>query len=213
MIPERRVVIPAGAGPALEGVLSVPGGATAGVVVCHPHPCYGGDMDNHVVRVAARACAAGGLATLRFNFRGVGDSQGAWDEGRGEREDVRSAAAWLRAALAPPARVALAGYSFGAAMAAAAAAGDTAAGLALIAPPFAAGWGAWTPLAVDGPVLVVAGRDDDYCPREALARLAAAVPAVRITVIEGADHFFSGGLPSLEAALAEWAARLVGEAL
>src|SRR4030095_13476795 len=126
----------AGPGPALEASMAVPSGGTLGVVVCHPHPRYGGDMDSPVVVTAARACARQDLATLRFNFRGVGASEGAWDEGRGERIDVRSATAHLHRSLARPAPIALAGYSFGAAMAAAvAASGEPLAGLALLAPP------------------------------------------------------------------------------
>jgi uncharacterized protein len=156
----------------------------------------------------------GGLATLRFNFRGVGASHGAWDEGRGERMDVRSAIAHLRRALEPPARIALAGYSFGAAMAAeVAASGEPLAGLALIAPPMAVGgrqW--WRPVAVDGPLLVVAGGEDEYCPREALAGGATAMPAATITVIDGADHFFSTGLGAVDAAVAGWVARLKRQA-
>jgi alpha/beta superfamily hydrolase len=167
-------------------------------------------MDSPIVLTAVSVCARQGLATLRFNFRGVGASEGAWDGGRGERIDVRSAVAHLHRALAQPARIALAGYSFGSAMAAAvAASGEPLAGLALIAPPIAGpGWERPSPLSVDGPLLVVAGSQDAYCPREALTALAAASPAATITVIEGADHFFFAGLPALDAALAAWAAKL-----
>jgi len=194
--------------------MGVPAGAETGVVVCHPHPRYGGDMDSPVVGAAVAACASRGLATLRFNFRGVGGSHGGWDEGRGEQADVRSAIAHLRGALAQPVRIALAGYSFGATMAAAvAASGEPLAGLALIAPPVAAaGWKPPSLLGVQGPVLVVAGSDDGYCPREALAALATALPVDGITVIDGADHFFSAGLPALERAVAGWAGKLVRQA-
>ena len=89
MIPERALTLGAGTGPQLQGVLTLPQGASAGVVVCHPHPQFGGDMGNPVVTAVARACAGANLATLRFNFRGVGSSGGAWDEGRGEQDDVR----------------------------------------------------------------------------------------------------------------------------
>src|SRR5687768_18050842 len=134
MIPERPVTIPLPGGITLEGALALPPGAEAGVVICHPHPRYGGDMDSPVVLTAIDACMGQGLATLRFNFRGVGDSGGGWDEGRGERDDVRAALAHLRGLLGSPARVGLAGYSFGAAMSAAVAAGgEPLAGLALIA--------------------------------------------------------------------------------
>lgn len=208
MIAERSVTIPGE--PSLEAALALPPDARLGVVLCHPHPRYGGDMDSPIVVAAAEACARRGLATLRFNFRGVGASAGAWDEGRGERGDVRAALADLRRQLAPPARVALAGYSFGASMATAVAAGgEPLAGLVLIAPPLATpGWQRPGPLAIDGPLLVVAGSEDPYCPRPALATLAAVMPGAIVTVLDGADHFFVTGLEALDAALADWAAKI-----
>jgi alpha/beta superfamily hydrolase len=209
MIAERLVTIPGE--PSLEAALALPPGAPLGVVLCHPHPRYGGDMDSPVVVAAAEACARQGLATLRFNFRGVGLSAGAWDEGRGERDDVRAALAHLRHQLAPPARVALAGYSFGASMATAVAGGgEPLAGLALIAPPLATpGWHRPGPLAVDGPLLIVAGSEDPYCPRAALAALATVMPNAIVSVIDGADHFFLPGLKALDTALADWAAKVL----
>jgi uncharacterized protein len=167
-------------------------------------------MGNPVVTAVARACAGANLATLRFNFRGVGSSGGAWDEGRGEQDDVRTAAAHLRSLLGSPARVALAGYSFGAAMAAAvAAAGEPLAGLALIAPPLALGGLPPPPPAVHGPLLIVAGRGDTYCPPDALAGLTRAWPTTTtITIIDGADHFFFGGLEALETAVTDWATKV-----
>jgi alpha/beta superfamily hydrolase len=212
MIPERPVTIAVPGGVALEGALVGPPGAGAGVVVCHPHPLYGGDMDSPVVLAAAEACAGRGLATLRFNFRGVGGSTGAWDEGRGEQDDVRAALAHLRGLLAPPARVALAGYSFGAAMSAAVVAGgEPVAALALIAPPL--GSPSWRPpamLGVAGPLLIVAGTEDAYCPPPALAVLAAALPAATVSLIDGADHFFRAGARALHTALAGWAGKVAG---
>jgi uncharacterized protein len=168
-------------------------------------------MDSPVVVTAAAACAGRGLATLRFNFRGVGASGGSWDEGRGERDDVRAALEYLRAQLMAPARTALAGYSFGALMAAGvAAAGEPLAGLALIAPPLAAAGLPPGLVAVDGPALVVAGSDDSHCPRTSLSRLATTLPGATVTVIDGSDHFFFTGLDALEAALAGWAGKLAG---
>jgi alpha/beta superfamily hydrolase len=166
-------------------------------------------MDSPVVVTAVQACARANLATLRFNFRGVGGSRGAWDEGCGEQDDVRAAVSHLKSLLGPIGRVALAGYSFGAAMAAAVAAGGgPLAGLALIAPPLAMRGLPPAPPAVDGPVRIVAGSADTYCPAEALAGVARTWPATTLTVIDGADHFFFGGLEALDAALAEWAAKL-----
>ena len=210
MITGQPVAIPAGAGLALEGALAMPPETLAGVVVCHPHPLYGGDMDNPVVLATAAACLDAGLATMRFNFRGVGSSGGAWDEGRGEQDDVRAALALLRERLPPRGRLALAGYSFGAAMAAAVAgAGERLAGLALIAPPLAMRpWEPRAPSGLDGPWLVVAGSADTFCPAEALAALGGTLPAATVTVIDGADHFFFTGMPRLRAALSAWAGTL-----
>ena len=210
MIAERPESIAAGPGLSLEAALALPAGARRGVVVCHPHPLYGGDMDNPVVTTVAEACASAGLATLRFNFRGVGGSGGAWDEGRGEQADVRAALAHLRAHLPAAARLALAGYSFGAAMSSAVAeGGEPLAGLALIAPPLA--MRPWQPpasLAIDGPVLLIAGDADSYCPVAALTALARALPRATLTVIDGTDHFFFTGLDRLATAVTGWAAAI-----
>jgi alpha/beta superfamily hydrolase len=169
-------------------------------------------MDNPVVTAATEACGARGLATLRFNFRGVGVSTGAWDEGRGEQEDVRATLALLRQRLPANAPLALAGYSFGASMSArVAAGGPPLAGLALIAPPLAApGWQPPPKLQVDGPVLLIAGRDDDYCPPEALTAFGRTLPDATVTIVDGTDHFFFTAFAPLEAALSAWAGQLKG---
>jgi len=211
MIPEQSVTIPVAPELTLEGALVLPASATVGVVLCHPHPLYGGDMDNHVVGAAAEACQARGLATLRFNFRGVGGSRGAWDEGRGEQDDVRQALAFLAQRLAPSARLALAGYSFGASMSArVAASGQRLAGLSLIAPPLAApGWKNPSTLQVEGPILLIAGRDDHYCPPDALTALARHLPNTTATFLDDTDHFFSTALRPLGAAISTWAQSII----
>jgi alpha/beta superfamily hydrolase len=201
-----EVTLDVGGSVALEARVSIPGGARAGVVLCHPHPLYGGDMDSHVVIQAAQACAARNVATLRFNFRGVGASTGKHDAGRGEQEDVRAALADLRRRLPAGAPVALAGYSFGAAVAAAVAADTAVEGLALIAPPLRIT--PLTPPAVSGPFLIVVGAEDQYCPPESLATIRDAESRVTLTVIDGADHFFFGAQDALGAAVEGWAAAL-----
>lgn len=201
------VTLDVGGSVTLEARVSIPSGAEAGVVLCHPHPLYGGDMDSGVVLRAAEACAARNLATLRFNFRGVGASTGKHDDGRGEQDDVRTALAELRRRLPTGAAVALAGYSFGAAVAAAVAGDTPVAGLALIAPP-ARVVSMTAPRAVSGPCLIVVGAEDQYCPPAALEGLRRAMPRVTVTVIDGADHFFLGALDALGAAVEGWAAAL-----
>jgi len=113
-LPTSRAIEIAGPAGRLEAIYqeaSVPAARRA-AVVCHPHPVYGGTMHTKVVHRAARALAAAGHHVIRFNFRGVGASEGTYDEGRGEREDVRAALAHLRS-LHPGLPVTIAGFSFG----------------------------------------------------------------------------------------------------
>jgi len=103
-------------GPAgkLESVLEEPeeGEPREAVLICHPHPQYGGTMHNKVVYRMARGLRSAGCVALRFNYRGVNLSEGAYDEGAGELEDARSALSWLRARY-PELPYSLAGFSFG----------------------------------------------------------------------------------------------------
>jgi alpha/beta superfamily hydrolase len=212
MITERHVTLDGSAGVALEASLALPTGATAGAVICHPHPLYGGHMDNPLVLDVRDACHRAGMATLRFNFRGTGRSTGRHDDGRGERDDVRTALAALSERLPGKGTVALAGYSFGAAMASSVAAtGEPLAGLALIAPPFAvAAYRPTGPLPnVTGPVLVVAGSGDEYCPVSALESLRTQWPKADVRIIHGADHFFGGHSASLIEAVGVWVAAVL----
>ena len=191
----------------LDARLHLPAAATSGVVVCHPHPLYGGEMDNPVVLQAVEACAAEGLATLRFNFRGVGRSTGSHDGGKGEQRDLEAALDQLASRLGAPATVAAAGYSFGARVAAAVTARRTGlAGLALIAPPLAASVDGLDGLAaLSMPLLVVAGTEDQICPPHALDGLSRSLPRAQIRRIDGADHSFWGGLDELGEAIRAWA--------
>jgi alpha/beta superfamily hydrolase len=193
----------------LEGRLALPASPGAGLVICHPHPLYGGDMDNPVVIRVAEVCQERSFATLRFNFRGVGGSAGRHGGGKDEERDVQAALAHLRAVLGAPVPLGLAGYSFGAAVAARVASGgasDPLAGLALIGPPVArTGEDAYVALAsLSVPLLIVAGSRDEYCPRAALDTLQRRLPAATVRVIEGADHFFFGKLFPLGEAVAAW---------
>jgi len=210
MITERAATLAAADGADLDARLAVPPAPRAGIVVCHPHPLYGGDMDNPVVVRVQEVCAAQGLATLRFNFRGVGRSTGVHDGGRAEQADVEAALDHLAAALGG-ATLALAGYSFGAIVAAAVAArrGDLA-GLALIAPPVGrSGEAPFAALATFArPLLVVAAGEDEYCPRPALEALARRLPGAEVRVVDGAGHFFFGKLFPLGEIVSAWAARL-----
>lgn len=185
----------------LEGALHLPGASPApGVVVCHPHPQYGGDMHNNVVIAICEALAGRGCAALRFNFRGAGASEGSFDDGRGERDDVAAALAHLGAQPEVDAgRIGLAGYSFGAMMAAEAASGELRA-LALVSPPVAQGdlriaWGC--------PALVIGGDADEIGPTDRL-RVVAEAPGVELQIVEGADHFWAGSEQRMADAVADF---------
>jgi len=193
VIAGRDVTIPCG-DITLEGLLHLPDEAAPfrGIVVCHPHPQYGGDMNNNVVGALVRAALDSGFAALRFNFRGVGESEGAHTGGQAEPDDVKAACAFL--AEQPEIdseRVALAGYSFGAAMALLASPGVSPSGLALVSLPTIAG--ELSPPDGAVPLLLVSGDRDEYSDTAALARLAeAAGERARLEVMPGVDHFWAG---------------------
>ena len=210
MIPEAVGTLTTSDGVVLESRLAVPSSASGGIVVCHPHPLYGGDMENPIVVRIAEVCGELGLVTLRFNFRGVGRSAGAHDGGLGEQRDVEAALAHLADLIGAGRPLALAGYSFGAAVAAGLAPRCPGlAGLALVAPPLArTDSGRFTALAAFGErLLLVAGTNDEFCPTDALSRLREALPGATLEVIEGANHFFFGRLFPLGEAVTVWARR------
>jgi uncharacterized protein len=180
----------------LEGLLALPAGAAPvrGAVICHPHPLYGGSMYNNVVDAALAASWQLGWATLRFNFRGVGASEGDHTGGRGEAADAAAAAKFLgeQPGVQRDA-VTLAGYSFGAMAALRAAPGiNNLAALMLIALPIQM---------VDTacleqfarPIILAAGDRDNYCPARQLEALQRNIGGrAQVRLIAGADHFFGG---------------------
>jgi len=195
----------------LEGVLQLPegvGAPIAGVVVCHPHPLYGGDMWNDVVEQVCRELQASGLAALRFNFRGVGGSQGEHGAGVGERDDVWAALDVLRSrAEIDSARLGLAGYSFGGGVAlnAGPAAGVKALA-AISAPPRMIDFTAMRGFEI--PVLLIAGDRDEFAPADTLPQLAIALGAkAEVTIVPGADHFWWGHARELRKGVGEFFAR------
>jgi alpha/beta superfamily hydrolase len=204
---EHAVTIENG-GLRLEGAIrpaARDGDGALAAVVLHPHPQYGGDMSNHVVVAACEALAALGAATLRFNFRGTGRSEGAYDGGRGEAADARAAAAMLRTAN-PEAKFLLIGYSFGA-MVAANVAGDVRPdALALISPPI----GMVEMPAFDAalPLLIASGDRDQVAPVDAIRALDA--PGRTIVVAPGVDHSWWPGLDQLTAAITAFVESALG---
>lgn len=183
----------------LEGMLHLPTGAGPfpAVAVCHPHPRYGGDMHNNVVSAAVSGLTARGVAALRFNFRGVGRSDGDHGGSGEEADDVRAALAYLASRPeVDSARVGLAGYSFGAGMAlrVAATGQPKLTGLVLVSLPLMmAGDAAATLAQVPCPVLLVSGDQDHICPLEELEAAAEEAGAhVRVQPVEETDHFWWG---------------------
>jgi alpha/beta superfamily hydrolase len=194
----QRLSLPGAVG-ALECALDEPAGPPTGLaVVCHPHPQHGGTMDNKVVQTIARACLQLGWRTLRFNYRGVGASAGAWDEGRGEVDDALAAVAGARALEGSAGLpLALAGFSFGGHVAANAAhrlaEGEKPQRLLLVAPS--------TRNFVVPPVpedtVLVHGEADDVVPLQ--ASLDWARPqSLPVVVVPGVGHFFHGQLTLLK---------------
>jgi len=178
----------------LEGLLANPGENAPAAVVCHPHPLYGGSMFNNVVDAIVAAMRQAGFATLRFNFRGVGASEGEHDGGRGEVDDAVGAMAFLLAQ--PGVRkegAAMTGYSFGA-MVAVSAGFERAeiARIVAVALPLATA-DARIPDGASKPVLLVSGDRDSYSPVAGLQALKLKIgDAARLEIIAGADHFFGG---------------------
>jgi len=185
-------------GPAgrLEAVLNTGrSDAAYAVLICHPHPKGGGTMHNKVVYHAMKAFSSFGLPVLRFNFRSVGLSDGAFDNGHGEQDDVRAALDWLEQNLGLP--ILSAGFSFGSYVNLRASCGDPRVKglLALGLPAHAEGRGyTYGFLSYCAqPKLFISGDHDQYGPRPLIDEaLASAAEPKRIVWIEGAEHFFQG---------------------
>jgi uncharacterized protein len=202
MKPETRretIIGPAGA---IDCAIDEPAGTPRGVaVLCHPHPQFGGTMDNKVVQTLARAFLQLGYRAVRFNFRGVGGSAGAWDEGRGEIDDALAVIAAQRAA-APGLPLALGGFSFGgyvAAQAAARLADDPQQPLPVerlvLVGPATSRFN--MPATVAPDTVVIHGEADDVVPLA--ATLDWARPQVLpVIVLPGVGHFFHGQLTRLK---------------
>jgi alpha/beta superfamily hydrolase len=193
----------------LEAILREPAeGLRGAVVVCHPHPVYGGTMDNRVVYRTAKAAAQHGYAALRFNFRGVGESTGQFDHGIGEREDAAAALRWLGDRF-PGFDLVMAGYSFGAWV-----------GLEVgsAAPRVKALLGLGLPLNMydlgylvlnSKPSLYIVGTMDELCSPENLDQFAGRLPSTSSVLrVEGSDHFFNGHIDLVEDMMAEFFKRL-----
>ena len=171
-----------------------------GVVVTHPHPLYGGDMYNLVVETIVHVYYQKGYSTLKFNFRGVGKSQGGYDNGVGEQKDVLAAIAFLFETGIK--QIDLAGYSFGAWVNAHAIREEAPVqNIMMVSPPV--GFMDFQPTsAMSGLKFVVTGSRDDIAPVDIIRKtLPEWNPDARFEVIVGADHFYGGYLGQLESVL------------
>ena len=196
-------------GPAgrLEAVLMVPEVTpVAAAVVCHAHPRQGGMMHFKVVFRAAKALQSAGVAALRFNFRGVGRSEGAHDHGAGEQEDARAALFEVEGRF-PGLPLVLGGFSFGSVVALRVAARD-----ARVRAVFALGYPSSMETdhaylaTIARPRLFVQGENDEFGTGEALRALVEPLPPPReVVVVPGADHYFTGHLDAVQGAVAGWA--------
>jgi alpha/beta superfamily hydrolase len=219
MYPAGNLFIPAPHG-RLEAILKEPRGSAprGAALVLHPHPLHGGTMHNKVVFRTARGLEDAGLATLRFNFRGVGHSTGEHTGARGgEQEDARLALDFL-AEKYPSLPLFLAGFSFGARVGLEVGTRDPRVGYLI---------GVGTPVSIPEreydfsfledcrkPLLLVHGDRDDFGSVADLHALAARLPEeaqVRVQIIPGAGHFFDDQLEDLRRAVAEWTAGMLGE--
>ena len=175
---------------------------TATAVLCHPHPLHGGSMQNKVVHTLARAFGELGMATLRFNFRGVGGSSGVFDHGNGETDDVLAAIHWVRARR-PQDQIWLAGFSFGAYVALRASARTDVSQLVLVAPPV--NLYDFDALSLPAcPLLVIQGGADEVVPAEQVQRWVGSLSAAAQFVhVDGVSHFFHQRLTDLRTALTQ----------
>ena len=171
-----------------------------GVVITHPHPLYGGDMNNFIVDLITRAYQKKHFTTLRFNFRGTGKSQGSYDDGVGEQEDVCSALSTLKQMGIK--NIDLAGYSFGAWVNALAISEDNAVrNMIMVSPPVS--FLDFSSIdSIPYLKLVVTGSIDDIAPADRIKNMCPAWNRkAHMEIITGADHFYSGRLGELESIL------------
>jgi len=175
-------------------------------VVCHPHPLYGGTMHNKVVYCAAKTLHSLGLPVLRFNFRGAGQSEGAHDKGHGEQGDVAAALDFLSAEFSGT-PIVLAGFSFGSVVGLRVACGDARVPrLIALGLPVNRLETNWLRACVK-PKLFLHGANDEHGDIATLEALFATLPGPKqLVVVPAADHFFTGKLEQVEAAIRAWMA-------
>ena len=210
---EIRVTFPCGA-LTLEGVYHLPEdtGPFPAVVVCHPHPLYGGSMDNNVVYAVCQALCDKGIAALRFNTRGTGRSEGEFGGGTAEAEDVRAAIDFVASREdVDSGRIGIAAYSFGAIVSFSPTIPDEIQAVAAISPPLAMAPLEWL-RSYRQPKLLVSGGGDNFTPEQAFEGFCQSLPAPKeCEVIPGADHFWGGYEERLGEMVASFFASALGD--
>ncbi len=183
----------------LEGIWQ--GGSNAGGVIAPPHPEYGGSLDNPVVNELAFGLHKAGIPSLRFNWRGVGASQGAvTGQTDAALADYRAALEHLADTVDPGSALVACGYSFGAATALRAAVGEARIQRVIVVAPPVAMLGDLAPETLRVPVHVISGGQDAHAPADALRDWVSAMPDGQLELLPGVDHFFmSGGLAEVSA--------------
>jgi uncharacterized protein len=173
-------------------------------VVCHPHPLFGGTMHNKVVYQAAKALQLRDIPVLRFNFRGAGQSEGVHDRGVGEQDDVRAALDYLSGEF-PQRRILLAGFSFGSMVGLRVGCADRRVS-DLIGLGIPVDHSDLTYLsACAKPKLIIQGGTDQFGSRANVEALFETLPAPKkLVLVDGADHFFTGQLEKVRAAIDDW---------
>lgn len=198
-MPTETIMFTSADGLELEGRLAVPESEPRGAaIICHPHSQYGGSMSSKLVPAMQRELVAAGWAVLRFNFRGVGRSQGSFDGGEGEANDALGAIARVREVAGSP--TAVVGWSFGALVALNAVARDgNVDSYVGVAPPLRRAMTGQLALPevadldhLSARSLIVCGTEDPFCRPAEASELARQLPSpARVEVVDGADHFFS----------------------
>jgi len=173
----------------LEGLYQAGQAGKPAVIVCHPHPLYGGTMRNKVVYWMSRSFEDMGYSVLRFNFRGVEKSEGSWDEGKGEADDVTTAIDWL-AQQQPNAPLYFAGFSFGCFAGLQAVRHDMRIQRMLAVAPAVNLWSFGFMQADERPLTVIQGTSDEIVPCEQVVAWAEHMPQVDLHLVDGAGHFF-----------------------
>lgn len=173
-------------------------------VICHPHPVYGGTMNNRVVFRTGKAAIDAGLAAFRFNFRGVGASTGEFENGLGEQQDVAAAIDWLQAKFSGLPLV-LIGFSFGAWVGLQVADRDPRV-MAMVGLGLPVNHYDFDFLTENvKPALYIIGTADEFCPRDKMEQLARRLPPYSdVRWIEGADHFFGNDIDHVQTLISEF---------